>query len=254
MKLSAFLLFAVGFSFPLACSPGPQTDSKSNWYSLCSSNADCGESLSCACGVCTQNCDTAESCNGDSQCLNVGELTTCMEAQELVCVASCSHSDDCGPSQLCLSGACVAEDDVESEFCDDHEYAEATDRDFELLVIEKVNALREQGADCGGTTVGSGVASRLDFRLRCAARAQSDAMFEQDSLDGTTPDGVRFTERMTQAGYDSFGARVIISVQSDESHVDQILVDYCGGLLDPDLGDIGVGKVEDRLTILLATE
>lgn len=254
MKWGVCALVAMSWLFPLACSTGPQTDSKSNWYSLCSSHADCGETLSCACGVCTQTCEEADSCDGTSQCLSVGELTTCADADEPVCVASCSHSDDCGSRQLCLDGSCLAEVDVEASFCDDYEIAEPTDRDFELLVIEKVNALREAGADCGGVSLSPGVASRLDFRLRCAARDQSLAMFEQDSLDGTTPDGVRFTERMTQAGYDNFGARVIISAQSDAEHVDQILVDYCGALLDPDLGDIGVGKVEDRLTILLATE
>ena len=47
-------LILCGAIFLAACSSQPQTDSKSNWYSLCASDAECSDALSCTCGVCTR--------------------------------------------------------------------------------------------------------------------------------------------------------------------------------------------------------
>lgn len=239
-----------------ACSSQPQTDSKSNWYSLCASDAECSDALSCTCGVCTQNCTDAASCDADqgSTCLDPGTVTNCSAPAALVCVATCEATEECGDGRLCLSGTCIRENDVDSAFCDEYEDWTVPERDFELLAIEKVNELRRTGGNCQGQAMPAVATLSLDFRLRCAARHQSRAMFEQDVLVGTTPDGVSFTERMTESGYRSRGARVLFSEDSDETHLETLLVDYCADILDSDLVDLGVGKYADRMSILLARE
>jgi uncharacterized protein YkwD len=155
---------------------------------------------------------------------------------------------------MCLGGVCIRDAGVDAAFCEAYEDWSPIERDFEILAIEKINALRLVGGDCQGTTLPPVEASVLDFRLRCAARHQSRAMFEQGVLVGTTPDNVSFSERMTSSGYESRGARVIFSADSDSAHLDMLLVDYCADILDPELNDLGVGRYEDRLSILLARE
>ena len=245
-----------GVVFLGACSSQPQTDSKSNWYSLCASDAECSDALSCTCGVCTQNCTDMDSCDPErgSRCIDPGIVASCSAPAALVCVATCETTSDCGSDRICLSGACIREAEVASPFCDDYSDWSVVERDFELLAIEKINALRQTGGECQGVTMPPLDRSTLDFRLRCAARHQSRAMFEQDVLVGTTPDNVSFSERMTEAGYQSRGAKVIFSVDSDEAHLEALLVEYCEDILDPAFDDLGVGKYEDRLSILLARE
>ena len=97
-----------------ACEPtsGPRTDSQTNWYRPCDSDAQCG-SLSCLCGACTRVCDA------DATCASL-EGASCVPAADAGSVAFCGgqspdgdglclrrcEDDGCPSGQACVAGAC----------------------------------------------------------------------------------------------------------------------------------------------------
>jgi hypothetical protein len=65
------------------------TDTKTNWLSSCDEDSDCGNRLSCLCGVCTSSCDAKRDCTdlaGEARCL---EVSHCGEVN-----AVCALSED----------------------------------------------------------------------------------------------------------------------------------------------------------------
>ncbi|MBN2195833.1 MAG: hypothetical protein JW751_23655 [Polyangiaceae bacterium] len=84
------------------CEPstGPRTDSQTNWYRVCESDAQCG-GLSCVCGVCTRICDADVACSDFSG-------ATCVAADEVGAIALCS-----GRSPQC-DGLCLTRCDAET--------------------------------------------------------------------------------------------------------------------------------------------
>jgi hypothetical protein len=87
------------------------TDSASHWLGGCDDDADCGQALSCECGVCTR------SCQRDSECV-VGTVTAeCVSdvpacATKHLCLATCTTQQDCDPSQNCQQELCVKASEV----------------------------------------------------------------------------------------------------------------------------------------------
>ncbi len=65
MKRSLFLVFGalVALLGP-ACGQAQGSGTKTNWLESCDTTAECGESGSCVCGLCTATCEAQAECNG----------------------------------------------------------------------------------------------------------------------------------------------------------------------------------------------
>ena len=101
-------LLGVLFGLASACSV-EHANKNTNWLSLCSSSAECGEA-SCLCGVCTKACSEAADCAGsEAACAATFASTGQCEgtAQPGLCLQACGSSADCTDDRLCLGGACV---------------------------------------------------------------------------------------------------------------------------------------------------
>jgi hypothetical protein len=94
---------------------GPQTGSETHFLSWCVSDAACGDELECVCGVCTQICAGAESCQGlanDAECLAADRRPTagCSAASATsTCDVACTDKGDCaglGATARCDLGLC----------------------------------------------------------------------------------------------------------------------------------------------------
>jgi hypothetical protein len=79
-RASALMLLLL----PSACGQTrDSTDTRTNWLSSCSEDMACGSGLSCVCGVCTQPCESGQSCgevNEDAVCV---EVPGCEEASQV---------------------------------------------------------------------------------------------------------------------------------------------------------------------------
>lgn len=94
----------------------PQGDSKSNWLSVCGSDADCSAGFACLCGVCTTDCDGDDACSLGGQCLSVAD-SAFRNACALVdgepdpislCGITCDDSAPCPSGKHCQAGRCVS--------------------------------------------------------------------------------------------------------------------------------------------------
>lgn len=108
------LLFALVFSF--ACSTATKSDdvsgSQTHWLKSCTASAECGDSLSCHCGVCTTSCTDDSTCSDQSECVATSNVGACEEsAPESVCLVTCSSDDDCSSTARCSDNVCTAKDD-----------------------------------------------------------------------------------------------------------------------------------------------
>lgn len=111
--LGGGLLLALGL-LVAACDPtsGPRTDSQTNWYRPCDSDAQCG-SLSCHCGACTRVCDGEASCRSleGASCVpatDAGSVAFCggqIPEGDGLCLLECDDGD-CPSGQVCVAGAC----------------------------------------------------------------------------------------------------------------------------------------------------
>src|SRR5262245_17360756 len=102
-----------------ACStthPPDQGNGETHFLFLaaCNADGDCGNSLSCLCGVCTKICADAESCSSlddDASCVRAADAASCERStKKKVCSLDCEDDDDCdglGASE-CIDGQCRA--------------------------------------------------------------------------------------------------------------------------------------------------
>jgi len=111
---------------------------------------------------------------------------------------------------------------------------------FEEQVVELVNAERAT-AGCSALTV--------DDRLAAAARAHSADMAARGYFDHTTPEGITFADRITDAGYSwSTAAENIAAGQRDPAEVMAAWMESDGhrrNIINCDLQHIGVGLAYD---------
>jgi len=140
----------------------------------------------------------------------------------------------------------------EVALCDDvRDWPAAWERD-ELAAIERIDAHRERGADCGTKGRGSSApALRRSGALTCAARAHAVAMAEQAHVGHTTPDEIDTTSRVDAVEYE--GAVIehfAAGPQTAEEVVEgvwRVSDAHCIDLLAPDHIDVGVGFVGDTM-------
>ncbi len=108
-------LLALGSALFCGCgastrSDGGGADSESHFMSMCAKDADCPDSLSCECGVCT------ERCSGDPACESLGRNIECVEASfaacnsRRICALACTEDSDCSEvgneDLICSRGIC----------------------------------------------------------------------------------------------------------------------------------------------------
>lgn len=84
----------------------PDAITETGFLQFCAADAECGDALSCICGVCTRACDDGATC-GDGACVPAADALSCAPAP--FCAATCGDDAECGDARLaCVQGACVA--------------------------------------------------------------------------------------------------------------------------------------------------
>jgi len=83
-----------------------------NWLSSCEEDDDCGDELSCVCGVCTRQCSETNDCAGleGAACDEQSEAlaTACGSSVEMsVCLPECGNDRDCGGGYECIATHCL---------------------------------------------------------------------------------------------------------------------------------------------------
>ena len=77
--------------------------------------------------------------------------------------------------------------------------------EFERRILELTNAVRAQGANCGGEEFPPAPPLVMQEHLRCSSRLHSVDMVARDFFEHINPDGVGPGERISEAGYDWMG-------------------------------------------------
>jgi hypothetical protein len=91
MKRSLLLVGALVALLSPGCGQAQGSGTKTNWLKSCDTTAECGESASCVCGICTTTCEVALECEG-------GVCGT-----EIATAARCA-GQAASKSRLCLPG------------------------------------------------------------------------------------------------------------------------------------------------------
>ncbi len=160
-----------------------------------------------------------------------------------------------GLGLLALS-ACADDDELSdggplprNEYCNpvrgfDDEWAEQ-----EMQVLELVNQHRAKGATCGGNDKPKTHPLKMDSALRCAARAHSLDMAENNYFSHTGHDGSSFGQRANRAEYDA-GPRGenIAGGYPDAEAVVQGWMDspgHCNNIMAEGSNEIGIGYYGD---------
>jgi hypothetical protein len=93
-----------------------ETGGETHFLKSCSSSeGDCGDGLSCVCGVCTRSCDEDRTCSSfpNATCVSPGVSKQCGGVAAVDhCDAICNEDDDCAavsPFHVCSDGACRTE-------------------------------------------------------------------------------------------------------------------------------------------------
>ncbi len=96
---------------PVGCFGSTGTDSNTHWLDRCVTDADCGASLSCLCGICSESCTTSSACewlSPDARCATLSRSLCGDERTPPACVAPCEETRDCPASHLsCIDGQCL---------------------------------------------------------------------------------------------------------------------------------------------------
>ncbi len=124
MKRYCFWIVISMLSFSAVCGCKSSNTSigggETNWLKKCTSDLDCGDGISCECGICTKSCQSSDECSdvpGAAGCLVTEPLDdgTCRvaavgESSQGICVARCETDGDCDRDKdfKCISGVCTA--------------------------------------------------------------------------------------------------------------------------------------------------
>ncbi|WP_339096721.1 CAP domain-containing protein [Deinococcus sp. VB142] len=118
----------------------------------------------------------------------------------------------------------------------------------ELEVLRLTNDIRAKGATCGGTAYAPAPPLKWNDRLAHAARNHALDMGKRSYFEHTTPEGVRFSERVTAAGYawQTVGENIAAGYATPASVVDGWLKSpgHCVNLMNPAFTELGVGRAQ----------
>lgn len=127
----------------------------------------------------------------------------------------------------------------------DSERAPSTE---ELEVLRLTNEVRAKGATCGSTAYGPAPALKWNDALAHAARNHSLDMGRRAYFDHTSPEGVKFSERVTLAGYAwrSAGENIAAGYATPQAVVDGWVRSpgHCTNLMNPAFTELGVGAAQ----------
>lgn len=98
--------------------PGPQVGGDSHFLTGCSSDADCGDHLSCICSTCTHSCDDDDACQvfdpamhcASDQDEGMEAMCGVLDTPVTLCVVTCGNDADCADvvdGGECFHGLCV---------------------------------------------------------------------------------------------------------------------------------------------------
>ena len=132
-------------------------------------------------------------------------------------------------------------------FCGDVAAPAAGWAQLELDVLEIVNQVRAQGANCGSKgAFGPAGPLTMDPALRCAARKHSADMAARNFFDHTNPDGESPWDRMGKAGYGNYsnaGENIAAGSPDAQGTMDQWMGSdgHCANIMNPSFEHIGIG-------------
>jgi uncharacterized protein YkwD len=116
---------------------------------------------------------------------------------------------------------------------------------YENEVLRLSNEYRRTGATCGTTPYAPAPALTMSPALRCAARLHSKDMIDRAYFSHTTPDGVTFSQRITQAGYSwrTAGENIASGYRTPREVVDGWIKSpgHCQNLMKSAFTQIGIG-------------
>jgi len=110
------------------------------------------------------------------------------------------------------------------------------------------NAVRAQGANCGGQEFPPAGPLVMQEHLRCSSRLHSVDMAARDFFEHINPDGVGPGERIEEAGYNwmGFGENIGWGYESPEGMMDGWVTSpgHCSNIMTDWFTELGVGFFE----------
>jgi uncharacterized protein YkwD len=120
---------------------------------------------------------------------------------------------------------------------------------FEDEVQRLSNLQRQAGAVCGETSYPPVAPLSADPALRCAARLHAKDLQDRDYFSHTTPDGVTFDQRITQAGYRwrTLGENIAAGYRTPQTVVQGWMQSpgHCQNIMNATFTQVGVGFYDD---------
>lgn len=147
-------------------------------------------------------------------------------------------TDDTGPPP--------SDEVPDNAYCSDVAMWDAQHLALEDEILEIVNQVRAQGANCGSSgSFGPAGPMTMAPALRCAARVHSKDMADRNFFDHTNPSGESPFDRMGMAGYNfsTAGENIAAGNPTAAATMDQWMNSdgHCGNIMNPDFTEIGVG-------------
>ncbi|MBO9672726.1 MAG: CAP domain-containing protein [Sphingobacteriaceae bacterium] len=123
------------------------------------------------------------------------------------------------------------------------------ERDVDLMVIAKINELRQSGCNCGTSYMPPVPNLSINKQLQDAARAHAKDMAERNYFDHLSPEGGTPEERALNAGYTGdFKAE---NLGKGYSQADQVIaawkssVSHCKAMMDAKSKEAGAGTTHN---------
>jgi hypothetical protein len=246
----------------------PNVGSNTNWLTACEVNSECVDELMCHCGACSKGCTLDSDCAGyqGTACVSSAEdaaVALCRGAAAWaspgICLPRCQPGG-CAEAQTCTLGACVPRALPRVDFCSAVSSASVENRTREEELILAVEEARMNGGiDCGtGTVTGSLSFVRVDPRLTCAARvlaqdlAVTGARVLTDSAGRTTSDRLGLVGYQARAWVEGFtrdmssASTALVAMLGDS--------DFCSGISNGTILDIGVGYADNVYVVTMGAE
>ena len=168
----------------------------------------------------------------------VGQVRVAVAGRESICDDGADNDGDgladCDDPD-CFSLTCNGGDDWPADW-----------QAFEWEVLERTNAARAAGANCGGDEFGPAGPLEMDAVISEASRGHSLDMGEQNYFEHESLDGREFSDRMSAVGFAGAGpwGENIAAGQRTAAAVVQGWMEspgHCRNIMNPDYNVIGIG-------------